>query len=89
MTLARPIVTSDVGELGRVVAEYEAGLVVPPGDHRALADALVTVISDADLAERLGRAAREGILAHSGWETVADRVSAALASAAQAATPHR
>jgi glycosyltransferase involved in cell wall biosynthesis len=35
----RPVVVTDVGSLGEQVREFGAGIVVPPGDPRALADA--------------------------------------------------
>lgn len=36
-----PVVATDVGDLGNLVREFDAGLVVPPGDASALADALI------------------------------------------------
>lgn len=49
----RPVVTTDVGGLAEAVPDGEAGLVVPPEDPAALADALVQFVEDGDLAERL------------------------------------
>ena len=51
-----PAVVYDVGGLGEVVERYGAGRVVPPGDVRALADALRTLLDRPD--ELAG--AREG-----------------------------
>ena len=36
-----PVVATDVGDLGELVREYNVGLVVPPGDASALANALI------------------------------------------------
>ncbi len=36
-----PVIATDVGDLGDFVREFDAGLVVPPGDASALADALI------------------------------------------------
>ena len=37
---------SDVGSLGEIVREFEAGLVVPPGDEAALAAACSSLLGD-------------------------------------------
>lgn len=78
MTMARAVVTSDVGDLPASVADGETGLVVPAGDPRALASALERVVSDRALAERLGAEGRERVLDGSSWERVAERVEAEL-----------
>ncbi|MFL5883709.1 MAG: glycosyltransferase family 4 protein [Thermoleophilaceae bacterium] len=78
MTMARAVVTSDVGELGKTVRDGETGLVVPPGDPARLAEALERLISDPETARRYGEAGREHVLSSSGWETVAEKVEAAL-----------
>ena len=53
------VVASDIGGLAESVAHESTGLRVPPGDESALADALVRLLSDRALAERLGQAGRE------------------------------
>lgn len=55
----RPVVVSDVGNLGETVEEFGAGEVVPPEDVGALAAACVRLLTDADARER----AVEGTLA--------------------------
>jgi glycosyltransferase involved in cell wall biosynthesis len=50
----RGVVASRVGGIPDLVTDGENGLLVPPGDASALADALVRVLSDRSLAERLG-----------------------------------
>ena len=42
----RPVITTDVGGLAETVPDGEAGLVVPPDDPDALADALVRFVRD-------------------------------------------
>ena len=42
----RPAIVSDVGGLGETVREFGAGLVVPPDDVDALADACATLLRD-------------------------------------------
>jgi len=52
------VVASEVGGLADIVLHERTGLHVPAGDERALADALVRILSDRDRAEALGRAGR-------------------------------
>lgn len=53
-THARPVVSTDVGDLSEAVRDGETGLLVPPGDVSALAGALERLLLDPDLAARLG-----------------------------------
>jgi glycosyltransferase involved in cell wall biosynthesis len=52
-----PIVT-DTGGSAELVVDGESGLVVPPGDARALAAAIGTLAADRDRARAMGEAAR-------------------------------
>ena len=61
MAAERPVVASAVGPIPEVVVHGETGLLVPPGDPDALADAMVRVLTDRPLAERLGRAGRRRV----------------------------
>jgi glycosyltransferase involved in cell wall biosynthesis len=61
-----PVVASDVGGIPEVVTDGVDGLLVPPADPAALAYALVRLLRDSGLRERLGEA---------GYRTVADRFS--------------
>ncbi len=61
-----PVVASDVGGIPEVVTDGVDGLLVPPGDPPALANAIVDLLRDPDLRRRLGEAGRR---------TVADRFS--------------
>ena len=55
----RPVVGSAAGGIPDIVRSERSGLLVPPGEPAALADALVRVLGDPDLAQRMGRAAAE------------------------------
>ena len=54
----RAVVGSRVGGIPDVVVDRKTGVLVPPGDAGALAEALERVLSDRALAERLGAEAR-------------------------------
>jgi glycosyltransferase involved in cell wall biosynthesis len=57
----RGIVGSRVGGIPDLVTDGQNGLLVPPGDDAALADALVRVLRDRELAERIGAAGRTSV----------------------------
>lgn len=57
-----PAVATAVGGVPELVDDGVTGLVVPPDDARALADALECLLSDPSLRERMGQAARERAL---------------------------
>jgi glycosyltransferase involved in cell wall biosynthesis len=58
MADARPMVITSVGENPYVVADGKTGLIVPPADSDALANALNRLLQDPALGKRLGEAAR-------------------------------
>ncbi len=54
MASGRPVVLVAEGEAARIVRDYEAGIVVAPGDVAGLVDALRTLSSNPELRHRLG-----------------------------------
>jgi glycosyltransferase involved in cell wall biosynthesis len=56
-----PTVATRVGGTPEALVHDETGLLVPPGDSRALADAVALLLDDRQRATRLGRAARQSI----------------------------
>jgi glycosyltransferase involved in cell wall biosynthesis len=56
MALGKPIVATRVGGVPELLANGEAGLLVPPADPRALADAICTLLADPVRAKTLGAA---------------------------------
>jgi glycosyltransferase involved in cell wall biosynthesis len=56
---ARPIVTTGIPGCRDVVRDGENGLLVPPMEPRALADAIATLVADRGLRERFGKRGRE------------------------------
>ena len=57
--MARPVVASSLGGVTEIVQDGITGLLVPPGDVEALAEAIARVLSDPVYASRLGQAAYE------------------------------
>ncbi len=61
-----PFVASDVGQIRDVVDVYRTGILVPPGDHVALADAIMETLADPENLHR-SRVARDLAFATCGW----------------------
>ncbi|MBA3375667.1 MAG: glycosyltransferase family 4 protein [Actinobacteria bacterium] len=57
----RAVVGSRIGGIPDVVTDGETGLLLPPGDTGALAEALTRVLQDRALAERLGAEGRRRV----------------------------
>jgi glycosyltransferase involved in cell wall biosynthesis len=57
MSLARAIVASDVGGIGEAIVNRESGILTPPRDERALAQALIELLDDRPTATRIGQGA--------------------------------
>jgi glycosyltransferase involved in cell wall biosynthesis len=56
----RGVIGTRAGSIPNLVADGVSGVLVAPDDPQALADAIVRVLSDRELAERLGAGARAG-----------------------------
>jgi glycosyltransferase involved in cell wall biosynthesis len=61
MAAGRPVISTDVGGVSEVVESGRSGLLVPPRDAAALANAVTLVLSDPVAANRMGQAAREAV----------------------------
>jgi alpha-maltose-1-phosphate synthase len=71
MACGTAVVGSAVGGIPEVVADGQTGLLVPPGDEVALADALNLVIADPARADRFGAAGRERVVEEFSWAAIA------------------
>jgi len=83
MGKALPCVTTDVGALPELVEDGRTGVLVPPRDPERLAEALVSLLSDPDQAERLGRAGYVKARDQLTWRAVAERMALHLDAAAR------
>jgi glycosyltransferase involved in cell wall biosynthesis len=76
MERARPVIASAVGGLSEIVVDGETGIVVPPADADALAEAIVALASDLPRAAAMGRAGRERALTQFTPERCVERIEA-------------
>jgi glycosyltransferase involved in cell wall biosynthesis len=71
MAAGLPIVATTVGAVPGLLEPAGCGILCPPGDASALAAALLRVLQDPALAERLGIAAQQHLRAHYSAEAMA------------------
>jgi glycosyltransferase involved in cell wall biosynthesis len=71
MACELPVVASTAGALPEVVGHNGAGILVPPRDASALAQAILRLLTDPDLRRQMGRAARLRVQNLFTWEKAA------------------
>jgi glycogen synthase len=71
MACERPVVASAVGGIKEVVVPGETGLLVPPAEPVALAEALKKVLADRDLALEMGKRGRKRVEERFSWTSIA------------------
>jgi starch synthase len=79
MACGAAVVASRVGGIPEVVADGETGLLVPPDDAGALAQAINALIRDPGRATVMGQRGRERAIAEFGWTAVAQQTAALYA----------
>lgn len=72
MAAGLPVVALRTAAVPEVVPDGRAGILVPPDDERALAEAVARVLADPELGRRMGRAGREHVEQFR-WPAVARR----------------
>ncbi len=73
MACSVPLIGTNVGGIPQIVRHGVNGLLVPPADSGALAQATIEVLEDQELRLSLGAAARESAVKDFSWTTVARR----------------
>lgn len=86
MAAGLPVVAGSCSAVPELVVDGETGLLVPPEDEQALADALIHLLTDAPTRRRMGERARKRAGEYE-WADVARRFLAAAASEPAAPPP--
>lgn len=76
MSSGKAVVASDIPGINDVITDGEDGILVPPGDPSALAEAILALRGDEGLRKKLGANARSTILGRFSERAVLDRVEA-------------
>jgi glycosyltransferase involved in cell wall biosynthesis len=88
MASGLPCVGSRVGGISETIIDNVTGLLVPPGDTAALADAVGRLAEDATLRQRMGAAARDVARERFTWPVLAGQVAAVYREVLGANIPH-
>jgi glycosyltransferase involved in cell wall biosynthesis len=67
------VVASAVGGIVEVVEDGKTGVLVPPAQPDALAEAISRVLANPALAREMGRAGRRRVEAQFSWASIAER----------------
>jgi starch synthase len=89
MACGTPVVGSNVGGIPEVVLDSQTGLLVPPGDHVLLAEALISLLGDPARAAAMGELGRQHVGAEFSWASIAGQTAALYTDLVRAAHPSR
>ena len=73
MAFGLPVVATNVGGLPEIVEDGVTGILVPPKDPDALAEAVIQLLRDPQLRRRLGQAARDRVVSEFRIERVVEQ----------------
>jgi glycosyltransferase involved in cell wall biosynthesis len=74
MACARPVVATKVPGL-EILEEYNAGLLFSPMDSQEFADAVITLLENKEMKQRLGKNGRRYAVKNHSWASVARRIA--------------
>lgn len=74
MAAGLPVIATRQGSIDRTIGHESDGLLVPPDDCDALADALRRLASDRSLRQSYGEAARDKIARNQSWDLVSKKI---------------
>lgn len=70
MAMEKPVVTTRVGAIPEVIHDHINGILVPPNDHKILAKAIIELLNNIELAEKIGKNARRDIENSYTWDVI-------------------
>jgi glycosyltransferase involved in cell wall biosynthesis len=70
LSCEKPVIASRISGL-EILEEHQMGLLVPPENEVALAQAIVRMLKSFSLREEMGKNGRQYVVEHRSWESVA------------------
>lgn len=74
MAMQKAVIAPSVGPVMEVLKNGTTGLLIPPGDARAMGERILKLAADASLRERLGRTGRAYVVARHTWFNNAESI---------------
>jgi glycosyltransferase involved in cell wall biosynthesis len=71
MSCGIPTIATNIAANSEVVVDNETGILVPPGDSKALTDAIIYLLENEDIRESMGKNARKKVEGYS-WERIVE-----------------
>lgn len=69
-----PVVATNIGSIGEVVIDGKSGFLVEPNNPQQLAEAINKILSDQELAKRMGEFGREYVVKNFGHKIIAGKI---------------
>ncbi|VAX34860.1 hypothetical protein MNBD_UNCLBAC01-1102 [hydrothermal vent metagenome] len=73
MAAGKPVIATNVGGNPEVVVDGDTGLLVPSGDPKKMAEAIIKILSDKELAAQMGNAGRKRVEKFFSLEKMVDK----------------
>lgn len=74
MAMKKPIIASNLDQIGEILTHGKDAYLIPPGDIYALTTAMKILVGDKSLREKLGHEAREKVLSAFTWDHHVDHI---------------
>jgi hypothetical protein len=74
MAAGTPVIITHAEGVSDIVENAGCGIVIPPDDNNALADAIIKIIGNTKKREAMGKAGREVVLADFTWKHTVSRM---------------
>lgn len=74
MASGAAVVGSDISGIRDVITHRENGILIPPRNPQALADAILDLLDDNNLRRKMGQKARELMINEYSWDTITSRI---------------
>lgn len=74
MAMRKPVIVTDCKPLKRIVEECDCGIVVPSGDYKEMAEAVIKLYKDSELATKLGANGRNAVEGKYNWKNEAKKL---------------
>jgi len=74
MSMGKPIIASDLDQIGEILVHKETGYLVEPGNIQQLAEAMDQLANDNALFSKLGASTRERVLSMHTWDHHVDNI---------------